>query len=688
MRANNRMRFRPAKDNSVRAEDGSGRQKRIQAAQETVQSYGIRCKSPWDAIQPPQNTIQPPARTAGAFCAMISPEVNNMKRPSIEKQKPAYGMASNCAFMIRRAWRDCKSVLVIAAGLVFCGVAASLLELFVVPAILEAVEQGVSVGQLIRLIVWFTLGMVLVKALQKYLDSNAIFGRICVRSMLCLDLHLTFCRTSYPHTEAPDYIKRMEKAGNCLEGNVSPGEAVWETMTELLTNLISFIIYLLLLAQVGPWVAALCIVLSAAGYFAGARIREWRYRRREEEGKLLHKTDYIIARSQDLKLAKDIRIFGLAPWLTELYDKNIRLFQDFYARSQRYHIWADMLDVVLALLRNGAAYGLLIAMALRGELSAAEFVLYFSAVSGFTGWVTGIFSGLGQLHRQSVELSTLREFLEVPEEFLFEEGKPLPVKPDHLYTLELRDVSYRYPGAEHDTLSHVNLTLHPGEKLAVVGRNGAGKTTLIKLLCGLYDPTEGQVLLDGEDIRQYNRRDYYKHFSAVFQNLSVLAGTVAENVGQVQHKDVDLPRMWDCLERAGLADKIREMPGQENTRLGREVYLDGVDLSGGQLQRLMLARALYKNAPVVVLDEPTAALDPIAESDLYQKYSDLTGNRTSVYISHRLASTRFCDRVLLIENGGIAEEGTHEALLAQGGRYAYLFELQSKYYAEGGMEDA
>ena len=619
---------------------------------------------------------------------MISPEVNNMKRPSIEKQKPAYGMASNCAFMIRRAWRDCKSVLVIAAGLVFCGVAASLLELFVVPAILEAVEQGVFVGQLIRLIVWFTLGMVLVKALQKYLDSNAIFGRICVRSMLCLDLHLTFCRTSYPHTEAPDYIKRMEKAGNCLEGNVSPGEAVWETMTELLTNLISFIIYLLLLAQVGPWVAALCIVLSAAGYFAGARIREWRYRRREEEGKLLHKTDYIIARSQDLKLAKDIRIFGLAPWLTELYDKNIRLFQDFYARSQRYHIWADMLDVVLALLRNGAAYGLLIAMALRGELSAAEFVLYFSAVSGFTGWVTGIFSGLGQLHRQSVELSTLREFLEVPEEFLFEEGKPLPVKPDHLYTLELRDVSYRYPGAERDTLSHVNLTLHPGEKLAVVGRNGAGKTTLIKLLCGLYDPTQGQVLLDGEDIRQYNRRDYYKHFSAVFQNFSVLAGTVAENVGQVQHKDVDLPRMWDCLERAGLADKIREMPGQENTRLGREVYLDGVDLSGGQLQRLMLARALYKNAPVVVLDEPTAALDPIAESDLYQKYSDLTGNRTSVYISHRLASTRFCDRVLLIENGGIAEEGTHEALLAQGGRYAYLFELQSKYYAEGGMEDA
>ena len=401
----------------------------------------------------------------------------------------------------------------------------------------------------------------------------------------------------------------------------------------------------------------------------------------------MHKSDYVIYRSRDMKLAKDIRIFGIGPWLTELYEKYTRLMQDFYVKAYRQDMWADLLDVALAFLRNGAAYGLLIAMALRGELTAAAFVLYFTAVSGFAQWVTGIFSGLGALHRESLDLAALREFVEEPELFRFEDGKPLPVKEEHLYTLELRDVSFRYPGADHDTLSHVNLTLHPGEKLAVVGRNGAGKTTLIKLLCGFYDPTEGQVLLDGEDIRQYDRRDYYRHFAAVFQQFSVLAGTMAENVAQTTGENVDRPKMWDCLERAGIADKVRELPQGEDTHLGREVYLDGVDLSGGQLQRLMLARALYKDAPVVVLDEPTAALDPIAESDLYQKYNDLTGNCTSVYISHRLASTRFCDRVLLIENGGIAEEGTHEELLAAGGRYAYLFDIQSKYYKEGAMED-
>ena len=610
-----------------------------------------------------------------------------MEQPETKKQMPAYGMASNCAFMVRRAWQECRGVLAVAAGLVLCGVAASLLELFVVPAILEAVGRGVSPGEFVRMILWFTLGMAAVQALRAYLDANSMFGRIWVRSGLCLDMHMTFCRTSYPHIEDPDYVKRAAKASRCLDSNSDAGEHIWTTLAELLTNVICFVIYLLLLAQVGPWVAALCIALSAAGYFAGEHIRAWRYRHREEEAALMHKSDYVIYRSQDMKLAKDIRIFGIGPWLTELYEKYTRLMQDFYVKAYRQDMWADLLDVALAFLRNGAAYGLLIAMALRGELTAAEFVLYFTAASGFAGWVTGIFSNLGTLHQQSLELSAMREFLKIPEPFRFEDGKPLPVKPDHLYQLELRDVSFRYPGADRDTLSHVNLTIHPGEKLAMVGRNGAGKTTLIKLLCGLYDPTDGQVLLDGQDIRQYNRRDYYKHFSAVFQQFSLLAATMAENVAQAEAADVDLPRMWDCLERAGIADKIRELPQKENTHLGREVYLDGIDLSGGQMQRLMLARALYKDAPVVVLDEPTAALDPIAESDLYQKYSDLTGNRTSVYISHRLASTRFCDRILLIENGGIAEEGTHEELLAAGGRYAYLFDIQSKYYKEGAMED-
>ena len=215
-----------------------------------------------------------------------------------------------------------------------------------------------------------------------------------------------------------------------------------------------------------------------------------------------------------------------------------------------------------------------------------------------------------------------------------------------------------------------------------MGLNGAGKTTLVKLLCGLLDPTEGAVLLDGQDIRQFNRDDYYALFSAVFQEFSVLASTVAENVSQTVGGG-DRERVRTCLEKAGLTEKIDSLPKSIDTQVGREVYEDGVLLSGGQTQRLMLARALYKNGPILLLDEPTAALDPIAENDIYLKYSQMSAGKTSLFISHRLASTRFCDRIIFVAGGNIAEEGTHEELVQKGGGYAKLFEVQSRYYREG-----
>ena len=242
-------------------------------------------------------------------------------------------------------------------------------------------------------------------------------------------------------------------------------------------------------------------------------------------------------------------------------------------------------------------------------------------------------------------------------------------------------MSFRYPGGEKDVLHQVNLTIRPGERLAIVGLNGAGKTTMIRLLCGFLDPTEGQVLLDGGDIRRYDRRDYYRLIGAVFQQSSILAGTIGENVAQCPG-DYDRQRAEQCLAWADLTEKLHSLPAGLDTNLDRTVYEDAVELSGGETQRLLLARALYRQAPILVLDEPTAALDPITESSIYQKYNEMTSGCTSIYISHRLASTRFCDRIILVEGGAIAEEGTHDQLMAMGGTYAGLFAVQSKYYQE------
>ncbi len=336
--------------------------------------------------------------------------------------------------------------------------------------------------------------------------------------------------------------------------------------------------------------------------------------------------------------------------------------------------------MVLGLCRNGIAYLYLIHLTLNNNLAASEFLLYFTAFSGFSTWVTGILNECAALNKECIGISTVQEYLNLPEPFCFDGGVPIPKAEQ--YELRLDHVTFCYPNTDREILHDLNLTIHPGEKLAVVGLNGAGKTTLVKLLCGFYDPDRGQVLLNGIDIRKFNRREYYAMFSAVFQEFSELDITVAQTVSQaVDH--IDMERVKDCIQKAGLTQTIEELPQGYETHLGKKVYLDGVQLSGGQNQRLMLARALYKDGPILVLDEPTAALDPIAENDIYTKYSEMTAGKTSVFISHRLASTRFCDRILFLKDGVIAEEGTHDSLMQLGGGYAKLFEVQARYYQEG-----
>ena len=430
---------------------------------------------------------------------------------------------------------------------------------------------------------------------------------------------------------------------------------------------------------------AVILATTIIGYFVSKYVNSYEYRHRDELAEYENKIIYIRERAKDYSAAKDIRIFGIRSWLEELYNKAMDSYASFWSKAESIYIWARITDLLLAFLRNGVAYLYLISLVLKNVLSASEFLLYFTAVNGFTSWVSGIIDNLITLHRQSLDISTVREYLEYPEPFRFEEGESLLCQRHKNCEIQFENVSFRYPEADHDTLSNINLTLHSGEKLAVVGLNGAGKTTFVKLLCGLLDPTEGRILLDGKDIREYNRRDYYHMFSAVFQNFSLLPASIAVNIAQSE-TEIDILKVKECAEKAGICSKIESLPKKYETLLNREVFEDAIMLSGGETQRLMLARALYKDAPVIVLDEPTAALDSIAEADIYEKYSEMTKGKMSVYISHRLASTRFCDRIILIENAKIAETGTHKELLELGGRYSELFMVQSKYYQKGGGE--
>ena len=600
------------------------------------------------------------------------------------KEKPKYNIWQCICFMVKTAWGSVRSVLWLSIVFALLSVGINLAQLFIAPMVLQKVETLAPLGELLGTIGIFSVTLMALNALLGYVDENTMYGRIDVRTEVIHMINHKAFTTSYPNTKDPKVLRLHSQALIQCDANSKPAEHIWHTLTGLLINGIGFVIYLFLLTDVQPMLMALVIVTSAAGFFVSRHINGWQYRHKDELMRYEKELGYLVSKTESVKLAKDIRIFGLAPWLNDVFNATRRLAEAFSLRREKVYAWNCVVDVVLQFARNGIAYAYLLHRAVTEGMAASEFLLYFTAFTGFSSWITGLLSEFTTLHKECQGLSIIQEYIHAPEIFRFEGGVPIP-KADG-YELKMGNVSFRYPGTEKDIIHNMTLTIRPGVKIAVVGLNGAGKTTLVKLLCGFYDPDEGRVLLNGIDIRDFNRQEYYDLLSAVFQEMSMLDLTVAEHVAQ-SVKDIDEVKVMDCLDKAGLTEKVTKLPQGLQTHVGKIAFLEGVEFSGGEMQRLVLARALYKDGPILVLDEPTAALDPIAENDIYMKYNEMTKGKTSLFISHRLASTRFCDRILFLQNGVIAEEGTHEELLALGGEYAKLFQVQARYYQEGGEYD-
>jgi ATP-binding cassette subfamily B protein len=609
------------------------------------------------------------------------------KQQAKKKEKPKYNLLQNVAWMIgmsKKADSPEVGFFVLLMGVVSAGV--NIAGLLITPMILKQVEDKAPLPKLLLVIGGYTLCLLALNGVKRYFDGSLDWTRIHVRGEISVKIHEKFCKTSYPNTENPNVLKRFHEAIETTWSNNAATEAIWHHIELFLEYAICFIVYLYFLSHTNYLLLCIITVTTVVEFFISKKVDEWKYQHRDEASAVVKKIKYITCKGESRTIGKDIRIFGMKDWMDDIYRASKKIALDFENKLNEKYIMVDLFDVLLTVFRNGLAYYYLLNMTIKGNLSVSTFLLYFSAVGGFAKWTKSILAELTKLNSESTELSVLRETIEMAEDFRMEGGKPIPKTTDGKYELKLENVSFRYPGAESDTITDLNLTIKPGEKVALVGLNGAGKTTLVKLLCGFYDPTKGRVLLNGTDIRVFNRPEYYDLFTAVFQKYSIIEVSAAENISG-KTKDFDEAKIWEVLKEADLDDKFRSLPNGIYTHLGKKYYEDGIELSGGETQRLVLARALYKNAPVLLLDEPTAALDPIAEDRIYQKYSEMTKGRTSLFISHRLASTRFCDRILFMENGKIIEEGSHDALMSTGGKYKEMFDVQSKYYQEGQTDE-
>lgn len=506
------------------------------------------------------------------------------------------------------------------------------------------------------------------------------------RNVLVTELFLKTLRVPYCHVEEGEAKELYGKALNVVDrGDDGALHKMTYGTINIISTVLSFLLYSTVLSFLNPLVAALMVLFALAQYAIQIRKIKYMEKFRDEDARLGKRKRYLFYSAMNNRAAaKDIRIFGMNRWLGR--EKDILL--DWSRRLEQKKDRADylywQLGSLLSLARDIFAYGYLLHRVLGGAIGPGEFVLYFGAIMDFSGFMESVMWSLADLRSGSLETNYYRSYMELPEEerkegqrHISELGQPV--------SIEFRDVSFSYDKEGNTKIfDHLSLKIDAGEKLALVGVNGAGKTTFVKLLTGMYEPDEGSIFIGGVDRREFPREELYRLFSAVFQEPFLLPVTVAENLTLAT--DCDETRAWSALERAGLADQFRGRGITMETFFDKDMDENGIALSGGETQRFLLARALYKDGAILVLDEPTAALDPIAESEVYDQYAKYCDNKTAVFISHRLASTRFSDRIVLLGEGGVLEEGSHQELMELHGAYAEMFETQSRYYHRDKLE--
>ena len=437
-------------------------------------------------------------------------------------------------------------------------------------------------------------------------------------------------------------------------------------LPDLLNKGYSFLILIFMLA--------LSIVISAIVKQKEAKLQHELFERNVQTNR---EYGYFYSLIFDYANGKYVRLYKSQPLIEKKMNKIVQYLEDsfkyMFTTANKNQLPVFLVNCLLQIV----SYLYVGLKAIYGMISIGSALKYISAYANLVESVSGIFYSWIEINVKAEYLSYFYDFMEIQNK-QYEGTIPTEKRDDNEFEIEFRDVSFRYPNTENFVLRHVNQKIKIGTKTAVVGKNGAGKTTFIKLLCRLYEPTEGQILLNGVDIRYYDYKDYSRIFSVVFQDFNLFSFSIAQNVAC--DKDFDEQKVTDCLERAGFGERLKTMPDGIGTNI-YQMEDNGVEISGGEAQKIAIARALYKDAPFVILDEPTSALDPVAEYEIYQHFDKMVQGKTSIYISHRMSSCRFCDKILVFDQGQIVEEGNHEELMAGDGLYSKLWNAQAQYYA-------
>lgn len=599
-----------------------------------------------------------------------------------------FGLTKNLVYVWNTMWKYSKALILLLPFGMLCVIGQRYVWSFINKFIIDIITQEKTVRELGLTIIASALVTFTCNFSHTYYLSDQNWRCIKARMKLVIERNRKVMKIDFVHLEDPDLLDCYQKADNAIGGNETGIEGMMHEILRFFEGLGVVIVGLAILGTMNPWVALGMTVLGVLNFVKSNIASRWgKEHVWDPLAPWWRKRGYMNWALGNFEYAKDIRMYGLRNWLTKKFTE---LNKERYAAqnmNNKLWFWMNILSSILWLISQGAIYAYLIYRVFQRQITIGNFTLYLTSAGTFFECISNLLNIITHMFQRSREVDDFRSFMEF-EKMYNKGGESLPLMGEPLkprfstYEFTFQNVSFKYPRAENYALKNVNITLKAGERLAVVGLNGAGKSTFIKLLLRLYEPTEGKILLNGTDIRTFDKESYYAIFSPVFQDINLFAFPLSENVSMKEPDVTDQAKAEKTLRDAGLGAKLDKLPQGVQTQVLKVIHDDGIDFSGGQRQMLALARALYKDAPVVVLDEPTAALDALAESKLYADFDKLIGGRTAVYISHRLSSTQFCNNIAMFKDGQLVEYGTHETLLKNKGVYAQMFQVQAQYYVE------
>lgn len=598
----------------------------------------------------------------------------------MKKNRFGYPLAATHLRLLKHAWHKDRAVYLYCLFYTLAAACYPFLAVMTPKFLLQELTrpQGGRISVVFLIIGIFLAAAAILGFFQFYLKSASHYRFTLLRLDYMGDMCNEIMTMDYQYIEDASFFEKYDRSFIATQSNNAGLEGNYHKMFEAPAQLMTIFVFVILIGMLSPWVLLALFIHLTVSFLVQQKGLQFEYGLRNEEGHWNRRQYYYATTSSDFSYGKDIRVYAFKERILRNFSAAISGYAAVMRKIQNHKFLLSLAALVTLLLSDSVTYGILVHKVLNG-MSIADFSMYLTATISLTAYATIFLTALASFVQDGQYIHDFFTFLDAK---FYTTGGSREALTEGTLEVEFRDVSFRYPGTDKDIFRHLNLTIHAGERLAIVGVNGAGKSTLVKLMTGLFDPTEGTILINGIPSGEFSRKALQQMFSVVFQEVNVLAFSLRENVACVSAQAGD-QRVMEALTAAGLSDKVNSLSkGLDQTML-KIIDPQGTEFSGGESQKLAIARALYKDGRMVIMDEPTSALDALAEADIYQHFDTLIQGKTAVYISHRLSSTQFCDRIALFDGDGLAEYGTHEELMALGGKYYEMFMIQGKYYQEG-----